>query len=47
MITIARGDAGFTVIEDYAAYESVADSLFKFAQRIVPTSVTSYMICRI
>ena len=32
MKAIAKGDAGFAVIEHYAAFEAVADCLFEFAQ---------------
>ena len=37
MKAISKGDAGFTVIEHYAAYEAVADDLFEFAQ---PTKIS-------
>ena len=42
METIAKGDAGFAVIQPYATYEAVADCLFEFAQ---PTQV-SRIHCR-
>ena len=37
METIAEGDAGFAVIEHYAANEAVASDLFKFTK---PTQIS-------
>lgn len=44
MKTIAKGDAGCTVIENYAAYEAITGCHFEFAQRIVPTGLLSQFL---